>query len=64
MDSTWIANSTRDDSTGNVTLETKNGSSYEVQGMSADTFEDWHNSESAGSYFNANIRGQYEITKR
>ena len=64
MDSTWIANSTRDDSTGNVTLETKSGNSYDIQGMSADTHNEFVAAESAGTYFNANIRGQYEITKR
>ena len=64
MDSTWIANSTRDDNTGNVTLNTKSGKSYDIQGMSADTHNEFLGADSAGAFFNANIRGQYEITKR
>ena len=64
MDSSWIENVSRNDSTGVVTMTTESGSSYDIHGMSDSQHEDWHNDESGGSYFNREVAEKFAIDKR
>ena len=63
MDSSWIENVSRNDSTGVVTMTTEGGSSYDIHGMSDSQHEDWHNDASGGSYFNSEVKGKHTIVQ-
>jgi hypothetical protein len=44
-------------------LEFSNGTLYDYQDVSAETFNDFIQSKSVGRYFHANIKGNYTGTK-
>jgi hypothetical protein len=63
MNSSWIDSISRDDNTGTVTLATKKGDNYNIEGMSVDAFNSWQDADSAGSHFSRNVQGRYSINK-
>ena len=63
MDSSWIENVSRDDTTGVVTMTTASGNAYEIMGMTDSNFESWSNEPSGGSYFNTAVRGKHDIVR-
>lgn len=64
MKSSWIFDTARSATNSNdVIMTLENGNNYRVEGVPNDTLRDWQQADSAGSFFNANIRTQHTVTK-
>ena len=64
MNSSWIFDTARSaTNSDDVIMTLENGKNYLVESVSDDTLRDWQQADSAGSYFNANIRAQHTVTE-
>lgn len=64
MKSSWIFDTARSaTNSDNVIMTLENGNNYIVADVQEDTLREWQQADSAGSFFNANIRDQHTVTK-
>ena len=64
MKSSWIFDTARSaTNSDNVIMTLENGNNYLVADVQDDTLREWQQADSAGSFFNANIRDQHIVTK-
>jgi len=62
MNSSWIFDTARIDGTNDVELTLENGSTYCVENVSDSKLRDWRASDSAGTFFNQNVRNQHSVS--
>jgi hypothetical protein len=59
VSSSWITSIDRDDTTGDVTVRTRNGREYTYAGIDEATFQSWVQSPSPGGFFARHISDRY-----
>lgn len=57
--STCFSSLTYNPSSQEVTMEFIRGGTYVIEGFSSDTWDQWVNSGSLGSFFNTRVKGRY-----
>lgn len=60
-ESRWISALEYKEETGDVILRTKDGHNYEVNDVPREIYDAWLQSSSAGEFFHAHIKGEYNI---
>ena len=60
MHSTWIHDAEQNGD-GSVTMTLENGNVYRVEDVPSATFRNWQAADSAGKFFNENIRGKTSV---
>lgn len=57
--SSMLDGATYDDQTKTLTVDFNNGRQYTLEGVPPETWEGLKTAQSAGQYFNQNLKGQY-----
>ena len=52
-----------DQSTGTMRVKFNNGSEYDYNGVTQETFDEFSKSESKGRFISENIKGKFDYTK-
>jgi len=64
MISSWIESVDYDSLTGTATMNLSSGASYDYEDVPESTVNDWETADSAGTFHNSQIRGNFDAVKR